>query len=527
MIEELKKEIEVQKEVLSTLPKNNKKNLEKYKDSISGELEKYKSKKEDVLKEMTSRKEAVLSKLPKEKYIDKSESLNKIVAEYHWFSKYNTGYEKMMFDKILYNISKDKITYDDVNKTISNLLSMYKEAGVNLQLNDFTYSPIFYEFMKIFFQNMNDLGNRTISESFEKLYWKESNIITHMELTFKNLYYKYQTNFDKFLYVKQQKLLKEFNDSLIKQYQDLKRLNDNEVINISTVYDMFISKQLNPNDFTKEKIEQVISNYTDVAAFNENVDADIEEFVKLKHTLEEYSCVLKYNYILEDMKKLYDEKDKYKGLVKTKLGEIKKAEKKLDDLSKKVYLLNDEKQAGLGFMYKLTKTAWSSKNKKNKDEIIDKLYMDIDNQIMEIKNLYDEFETDKFNEKLLLFNGNSELISFLKLANSYYIYQDNLIGEQELKTDEVIEEINEFILSPYNNIINNINIENNKDIKQVISDKYELSSINISSDSLEDISNIETIINDINKILYYNVIEKSDLTIEDIIYVYTVSDMLD
>ena len=118
------------------------------------------------------------------------------------------------------------------------------------------------------------------------------------------------------------------------------------------------------------------------------------------------------------------------------------------------------------------------------------------------------------------------MISFLKLANSYYIYQDKLIGEQELKTDEVIEEINKFILSPYNNIINNINIENNKDIKQVISDKYELSSINISSDSLEDISNIETIINDINKILYYNVIEKSNLTIEDIIYVYTVSDML-
>ena len=104
MIEELKKEIEVQKEVLSTLPKNNKKNLEKYKDSISGELEKYKTKKEDVLKEMTSRKEAVLSKLPKEKYVDKSESLNKIVAEYHWFSKYNTAYEKMKFDKILYRI---------------------------------------------------------------------------------------------------------------------------------------------------------------------------------------------------------------------------------------------------------------------------------------------------------------------------------------------------------------------------------------------------------------------------------------
>ena len=71
MIEELKKEIEVQKEVLSTLPKNNKKNIEKYKDSISKELEKYKVKEEDVIKEIKSRKEAVLAKLPKEKYADK------------------------------------------------------------------------------------------------------------------------------------------------------------------------------------------------------------------------------------------------------------------------------------------------------------------------------------------------------------------------------------------------------------------------------------------------------------------------
>ena len=527
MIEELKKEIEVQKEVLSTLPKNNKKNTEKYKDSISGELEKYKSKKDDVIKEINSRKEAVLNKLPKEKYVDKSESLDKIVNEYHWFSKYNTAYEKMQFDKILYNISKDKITYEDVNKTISNLLSMYKEAGVNLQVSDFAYSPIFYEFMKIFIQNMNDLGNRALSESFEKLYWKESNIITHMELTFRNLYYKYKDNFDKFLYVKQQKLLKDFNNSLIKQYQSLKELNDNEILNISNIYDKFMNKELNPNDFTKEKIEQVVGNYTDVNSFNENKDSLIEEFVKLKHTLEEYSYVLKYNYILEDMKKLYDEKDKYKGLVKTKAGEIKKAQAKLDDLSKKVYLLNDEKQVNLGFIYKLTKTMWSSKNKNNKDEVIDKLYMDIDNQIMELKTLYDELDTDMFNEKLLLFNGNSELISLLKLANSYYVYQDKLIGEQELKTDEVIEEINKFILSPYNNIINNINIENNKDIKQVIVDKYELSSINISADALEDISNIDTIINDINKILYYNVIEKSNLTIEDIIYIYTISDMFD
>ena len=524
MIEDIKKDIEVEKEILSTLPKNNKKNIEKYKDNISKELEKYKSKKEDILNEMKSRKEKILNKLPKEEFISKTESLDKIINEYHWFSTYNTSYEKMEFDKILYNITKDKITYSDVNRMISNLIDKYKEAGVTLKLNDFSYSPIFYEYMKVFYKNTNDLENKHLSDAFEKLYWQESNIITHIELTFKSLYYKYQSYFDKYCYVKQQRLLKEFNGDIVKQYQNLKTLNDNQVVNIKNIYDKFMSKELNPNDFTKDKIEKIISNYTNLSSFDESV---IEEFVKLKYTLQEYSYILKYNYILDDMKKLYDDREKYKGLVKTKVGEIKKSEGKLNDFSKKVYLLNNEKEVKLGFIYKLTKKIWVSKNKNNKNEIIDKLYMDVDNQITEIKSLYDEYEENKFNERLLLFNGNSELILLLKLANSYYIYQDKLVKDQELKTDEVIKDINELILSPYNNIINNINVENNKDIKQVISDKYELSSINVPSSSLEDISSIENIINDINKIIYYDVIEKSNLSIDDILYIYNIESILD
>ena len=169
---------------------------------------------------------------------------------------------------------------------------------------------------------------------------------------------------------------------------------------------------------------------------------------------------------------------------------------------------------------------WYLKNKNYKEEIIDKLNLDIDNQIIEIKKLYDEYEMDKFNEKLLYFNGNSELISLLKLANSYYIYQDKLLENEEKSAKEVIKELNEFILSPYNNLINNINIDNNKDIKQVINNKYELSSINIDSSKLEDTSSIESIISDINKIIYFDEISKSNLSVEEILYVYNIDSII-
>ena len=156
--------------------------------------------------------------------------------------------------------------------------------------------------------------------------------------------------------------------------------------------------------------------------------------------------------------------------------------------------------------------------------------MQVDNQITELKKLYDEFEENKFNETLLLFNDNSELISLLHLANSFYIYQDKLLEGQEEDTSKVIKEVNEFIMSPYNTLINNINIsaneENSKNIKEIISDKYKLSSINISESSLEGEAGIEQVINDINKIVYYNVINKSNLTVEEILYVYNIDNIL-
>ena len=527
MIEALQKEIEVEKEVLSTLPKNNKKNIEKYKDDISKEIEKYKAKQELIRKEMLDRKEKINNKLPKEELKNDDLTLSKILEEYRWFSKYNTSYEKMDFDRILYNLNKDKITYEKLNETINHLIVKYKDAGINLKASDLSYSPLFYEYMKVFFQNINNQDNKQLNDAFEKLYWKESNIINHIDLTFKSLYYKYKSSFDEYCKLKKQKLLKEFNGDIIKQYQNEKKASDKQKISIVKIYNKFINKELNPNDFTKEKIDKVMENYIDISKVtDENRDSIVEEFIKLKHTLEEYSYLLKYNYVIENLKKLYEEKDKNKPATKEKINGIKKSEQKIQDLTKKVYLLNDDKQIKIGFMYKLTKRMWYVKNKANKDEIIDKLYMDIDNQITETKTLYDELETEQFNEKLLSLKENDEVIALLQLANSYYKYQDRLLEEQDLSINDVIKEINELILSPYNNLINNINIENNKDIKQVISDKYELNSINISESSLEDQSAIENIISDIDKIIYYNVISKSNLTVEEILYIYTIDSVL-
>lgn len=527
MIEALQKEIEVEKEVLSTLPKNNKKNIEKYKDDISKEIDKYKIKQEEVRKEMLARKDIINNKLPKEEEKNNDLSLSKILEEYRWFSKYNTSYEKMDFDRILYTMSKDKITYEKLNEIINHLIIKYKDAGINLKASDLSYSPIFYEYMNVFFQNINNQNNKQLNDAFEKLYWKEPNIINHIELTFKSLYYKYKSSFDEYCTLKQQKVLKEFNGNIINQYKNEKIAQDKQEISIVKIYNKFVNKELNPSDFTKEKIDQVMGNYIDISKVtDENRDSVVNEFTKLKHTLEEYSRLIKYNYVIEDLKKLYEERDKSKPAIKDKISGIKKSEQKINDFAKKVYLLNDDKKVKLGFIYKLTKRMWYVKNKANKDAIIDKLYMDIDNQITETKVLYDELETEQFNEKVLSLQGNDEIISLLQLANSYYKYQDKLLEEQDLNINDVIKEINELIMSPYNNLINNVNIENNKDMKQIIKDKYELSSINVPEATLDDPAAIASIINDIDKIIYYSVISKSNLTVEEILYIYTIDNVL-
>ena len=202
----------------------------------------------------------------------------------------------------------------------------------------------------------------------------------------------------------------------------------------------------------------------------------------------------------DDIKNIYKEKAKYKDIFKNKLKEINKANSKIIGLTKKYF--SKEK----------------SKFFNNKDKL-EKILLDSENEIINIKKSYEELELDKFNELIFTLNDSISLYDLLKIASSYFIYLKNLIeklneGISIEETNKKIEELEMFVNSFDINIISNISINEERDIPTIISDKYKLLGINITSDAIE--NSLDTTIETLEKILLKNVIDKSSIKYEDI-----------
>lgn len=505
---EIKNMIEAQKEILSTLPQNNNKNKKKYFEKVNELYEQYNNLFIEVTEEIKKRNSNYISKIKNSSsYEDVLNNINEMKSTFYLFNKYNTSYEKMEFDRLLYSLSLNDKDLTSVNSIIYDLISKFKEVGVVLTVDSFKYSPIVYEYMKFYFKYIENLGDSALKEVFEKLYWKFPNIIVHIELCFKNLYFKYKKYFDKYVEVQKEKVLKKYSTDILNIYGKSKIDYDLGVNNnIYDVFNQFVTKSLNPGDFFEDKIKQVVSGYVDLDYFNNNYDLVINNFHKLYNTINEYKSYLNYSFMIDDMKKLYADREKFKNGFKNKYKDIVREEKKLSKICRKVYFYS---------------------KRSNKEELIDKLDMDIDLLIVNLKNLYDSLEDDKFNENLLKLSDNSEIISLFEIASSYYIYHVKCLSNspEEINIVDSTNNLNELLISPYNNLINNINIGDNKEINVIISELYKLSNININSDSLLDVANLDNILANLDKIFKYDLLMKNNINLDELLFVYNVSDL--
>ena len=94
------------------------------------------------------------------------------------------------------------------------------------------------------------------------------------------------------------------------------------------------------------------------------------------------------------------------------------------------------------------------------------------------------------------------------------IKNDKEIEQTEI--DKKINELIEFVKFPYFTIINNIYIDENKDIALIIKDRYKLLNFNIEKDDLAE-DNLDNLLNLLEKIKINYAIKKAGLNIEEII----------
>ena len=505
MLEEINKMINEDNEVLNVLPQNNNANRKKYHDQLMKTKEKYEAKQNEVLNFIKSK-----NSLLKNKYNDGIEgNLSKRIEDLEndikYFNPYQDAFEILGLDKLFYNLHK---YYDNeldaYNDNISKILDIFSEVGITLTKEDFYYSESSKRYMEVFIseRQKGNYKSDLVKETFESLFWKNHNMMRYILLNFYHLYYANEKKFEMYLEEVRNNILSLYNgsfDNLLREYQDLiVRNNEYYLTNKGVFFEKFMSKELNVSDYEKEKIDKLISDYLPT-----NNEASNELFMKLYASLREEKFIYQYKFILDEVDKLYKEKDNFKDLVNT-------TRKEIDEIDKKIFKNYTKINGKSFFLFK----------KPNNEA----LYNEIDELLLELDKKYDELDENRYKEKI----GNMvnpKIKDYYLLGSSYLFLNKILKDQDELDTEVVTKEIKRNVYSPYNGLIENINNENISTLNFIIYDKYRLLGLNLVTDDFNE-ENIEGLTKVIGNIIIYYALRKLSIDIKEINFILESDDII-
>jgi hypothetical protein len=462
MVNSLEEEIKAIKDNLNVLPHNNNKTLLKYNEYIEENQKKYTEQLNLVKEEITKR----YNKIENIKVNNDIEKLNENNLDFDFLQTLNervSSYAKMNLDVLLYRLHyfyKDNL--DEVNNVLKEILIKFKEVGIKLTSNDFTYSNYVNSYMKVFFNSMSD--SNLLHKSFESLYWECPDLITQIELNFKSLYLRNEKIINKYYIDKSSNSKK--TDYYINEYLKNKELL-NTLLHTDHNYLMssLLHKELNIMDYNDVNIDKINKKLIQ----NKDSDSNYQNLLKLKASLMEYNNYLNYQYIIEDIKKLYTDKNTYKGKYESILKNISKKEKEL-----------------FGLNSKLNKTGLFALKDNKKGEV----KLKINAIIIELSQLYKDLDDNTMTDYIYKYiTDESTYYDILLSTSDHYYYLATLLklNDEKITIEEINENINnlkKYLFESELSIINNVRIKEEKNISQIIIDHYKLLNLNLVDDDL-------------------------------------------
>ena len=534
LVESIGKQIDTDKEVINILPRNGIKAIKTLLEAIQEMTAKYEYVNEMLLKDIENRFDELTA-------VDENEEIPKIEVD---ILKYNeavkntdkrSSYDKMGLDKISYNINGYyKSNLDRLNKELINCVKQFESVGIKLTANDFNISEYSKEYMEVLLQEAQDgqINSERVKDAFEKVYWKCSEVVSHLYVNIKYIYDKYENEINKFYQNKAEEVLQEFNATaeqienarteLIKKKRKLEEI-DNKI-----VLDKFFTGSLNINDYKEDNYKRMYSELTskEVSDLSEAEKTEMDENIeKLDSNLGEYSKYCEYRFLVEGILNLREEElkkieaNKDKKVKKTEFDLMKENAKKL---STEIFKINEKlDKPAKGFFKKK-----ESSDKKNSAVILQR-----NNLILDLKKLYMDLDEEILKQNIVQnIDETSSLLDVLKLASNYYGFMArSMIKKNEEITDteigELAKEIRDFINFSNFAVINYVKISETKDLAIIIKDKYKLFGLQVSKENFQD-DNVEDLIRKVKLITNYNNIQKTKFSVGDLEYITTVKEML-
>lgn len=490
MIEEINNQINEFKNVVGILPTTSKANR-KRKISCLEEEEKATAEKIEIIKEEIEKRFSYVNNLKENSQIEELEKeLEKCNIVNEW-NNYNTPYEKMHLDYYLYQLHRYyKNDLKNVNECIKRIIESFAKVEINLSKDDFAFNSYASTYIEAI---LNNSSNEDLQNLFEKLYWKNSDIISIIEINFKSIYLKYEKKIQKYYDNRHNEFLKKHKDSEI---YDLRIKLNNKINELKNIDPYLNFQKFITGDYK-------IATFKDIDKKKNRYFADnsytMENAINLLSVLKEYKVIINYKYLLDNMKEKLDKIDTLKDTKSNLLKKISKEESKLIKLNTKQ-----------------SKLIRKGKNKKNEKLLFE--YKNILNSIFEYYKEYDNVCFDNLVYKKL--SKDSTILENLKLICANYLFFVNTTNALEEGQDintitQNYEELKKYINTNDFYLLNNIALLDEKQMKQLIVDKYNMERITITTDDLL-LENLDNTINDIKNIIDNDNINSSGLDIDDI-----------
>lgn len=534
LVKDIEKQIDTDKEVISVLPRNGIKAIKTLLETISEMTEKYEHANEMLLKDIENRYNELTT-------VEGNQEIPKIEDE---ILKYDgavkdtdmrSSFEKMGLDRVVYNVNGYyKSNLERLNRELIDCVKQFEKVGIKLTADDFNISEYAKEYMGVLLQEAYEgqINSEKIKDAFEKVYWKCSEVVSHLYANIRYIYDIHEAEIDKFYENKSEEILQRFHSTaeqvedkkaeLIKQKKKLEDIDNKIILN------KFYTGSLNINDYKEDNYKRIYSELTskDVSELTEAEKAEMDENIeKLDNNLSEYSKYSEYRFLVdgvltireEELKRIQANKDK-----KVKKTEYELVKDNIKKITAEIFKINgklDKPQKGL-FKRK------DSNDKKNSAVILQR-----NNLVLELKKLYMNLDDEIMKQKIMQnVDETSSLLDVLKLASNYYGFMARaMIKKNEEITDkeigEMAKDIRNFINFSNFTVINYIKISDTKDLAVIIKDKYKLFGMQVSKENFQE-DNIEDLIKRVKIIANYNNIQKSKFSIEDLEYITTVKEML-
>lgn len=524
ILEKFEQYISTNKEVLSVLPVNTKKNRAKYVEKVDEFIEEAEQINKSIWNTIQDRYDSILDVVENPKISELSKSIESI-KDIELFNELNTPFEKLGFDKI--NHSLDCFfegNLELVNKNIKLFLEKFRDYGIILTENDFHYSQYTNDYMKVFFEETSDgsLTSEKLKKTFETIYWKCPDIVIHIELNMRYLYNINSKKFEKELKERNDRTLKNMTldkNGLVRRYFELnKELIKLKRLDSKYIIEKFTNGEWKSKDFNDKEMANLYNRICSLNYYSLSPEKQTEvnkSIGKLLNTLQEYNTYKKYKYILDDLKERCKNKDSFKTQYDEKLKAVNKKEQALlkENENNKKIIKRIKNPLFIFFKKKLERKVYEFPVASN-------------TQIKEIKKLYQELDDAGINLRIVEFVDDTCTLKYmLKIAVSFYTYVYNRVKEQyiddpDINVDGEVQELIDFINQPYKVMLNNIKLIEESDITSIIANRYKILNLNVEKVDLEE--NLDELMQCVEKIVDYNNIQRSDVSMTDIEFVENV-----